>query len=138
MFKSGLGCSNHFETLGFIRSEKAIAYPDIQYHFLPAAIRYDGKAPAAGHGFQLHVGPMRSKSRGHVKITSTQAELAPEIKFNYLSHPDDLPNFRKALRLSREILNQPAMAPFYDYEIQPGPKAKTDSQLDEFIRNEAE
>ena len=120
MFKSGLGASNQFETLGFIRSDKNIPYPDIQYHFLPVAIRYDGTAPAAGHGFQLHVGPMRSKSRGHVKIQSSDPTTAPEIKFNYLSHPDDLPDFRKALRLSREILSQPAMAPFYDYEIQPG------------------
>ena len=138
MFKSGLGASNQFETLGFIRSDKAITYPDIQYHFLPVAIRYDGKAPASGHGFQLHVGPMRSKSRGHVKITSAEAERPPEIKFNYLSHPDDLPDFRKALNLSREILAQPAMAPFYDYEIQPGAEAQTDAQLDEFIRNQAE
>ncbi len=138
MFKSGLGASNHFETLGFIRSDKAIAYPDIQYHFLPVAIRYDGKAPVLGHGFQLHVGPMRSKSRGHVKIISAEPERAPEIKFNYLSHPEDLRDFRKALHLSREILAQPAMAPFYDYEIQPGEEAQSDDQLDEFIRNEAE
>ena len=98
MLKSGLGASNQFETLGLIRSDKAIPYPDIQYHFLPVAIRYDGRAPTAGHSFQLHVGPMRSKSTGHVKITSAEAELDPEIKFNYLSHPDDLPDFRKALR----------------------------------------
>ena len=132
------GASNQFETLGFIRSDKNIPYPDIQYHFLPVAIRYDGTAPAAGHGFQLHVGPMRSKSRGHVKIQSSDPTTAPEIKFNYLSHPDDLPDFRKALRLSREILSQPAMAPFYDYEIQPGADAASDEALDEFIRNEAE
>ena len=138
IFKTGLGASNQFETLGFVRSDKGIAYPDIQYHFLPLAIRYDGKVPAAGHGFQVHVGPMRSKSRGYVKITSAEAERAPEIKFNYLSHPADLPDFRKALRLSREILNQPAMAQFYDYEIQPGAEAQTDAQLDEFIRNKAE
>ena len=138
MFKSGLGASNQFETLGFIRSDKNIPYPDIQYHFLPVAIRYDGTAPAAGHGFQLHVGPMRSKSRGHVKIQSSDPTTAPEIKFNYLSHPNDLPDFRKALRLSREILSQPAMAPFYDYEIQPGADAASDEALDEFIRNEAE
>ena len=81
---------------------------------------------------------MRSKSTGHVKITSVEAELDPEIKFNYLSHPDDLPDFRKALRLSREILAQPAMAPFYNFEIQPGAEAQTDEQPDEFIRNEAE
>ena len=138
MFKSGLGASNQFETLGFIRSDKNIPYPDIQYHFLPVAIRYDGTAPAAGHGFQLHVGPMRSKSRGHVKIQSSDPTTAPEIKFNYLSHPDDLPDFRKALRLSREILSQPAMAPFYNYEIQPGADAASNEELDEFIRNEAE
>ena len=137
-FKSGLGASNQFETLGFIRSDKAVAYPDIQYHFLPVAIRYDGTGPAAGHGFQLHVGPMRSKSRGYVNIRSADPQQAPEIKFNYLSHPDDLPDFRKALRLSREILGQPAMAPFYDHEIQPGTAASTDEHLDEFIRNEAE
>ena len=137
-FKSGLGASNQFETLGFIRSDQDIPYPDIQYHFLPVAIRYDGTAPAAGHGFQLHVGPMRSKSRGHVRIQSADPKQAPEIKFNYLSHPDDLPDFRKALRLSREILNQPAMAPFYAYEIQPGDTAISDEALDAFIRSEAE
>ena len=137
-FKSGLGASNHFETLGFIRSDQDIPYPDIQYHFLPVAIRYDGTAPAAGHGFQLHVGPMRSKSRGHVRIQSADPKQAPEIKFNYLSHPDDLPDFRKALRLSREILSQPAMAPFYAYEIQPGDTATSDEALDAFIRSEAE
>ena len=136
--KQGLGVSNQFETLGFIRSDKGVAYPDIQYHFLPVAIRYDGKAPAAGHGFQLHVGPMRSGSRGYVHITSPDAHTAPEIRFNYLSHPDDLPDFRKALRLTREILNQEALAPFYDYEIQPGAEAVSDDALDDFIRAEAE
>ena len=136
--KQGLGASNQFETLGFIRSDKGVAYPDIQYHFLPVAIRYDGKAPAAGHGFQLHVGPMRSGSRGYVHITSPDAHTSPEIRFNYLSHPDDLPDFRKALRLTREILNQEALAPFYDYEIQPGAEAVSDDALDDFIRAEAE
>ena len=111
-FKKGLGASNQFESLGFIRSDKGISYPDIQYHFLPVAIRYDGKAPAEGHGFQLHVGPMRSKSRGHVHITSSDPQTAPEIRFNYLSHKDDMPEFRKALRLTREILAQPAFDPY--------------------------
>lgn len=137
-FKSGIGASNQFETLGFIRSDKNIPYPNIQYHFLPVAIRYDGTAPTAGHGFQLHVGPMRSKSRGYVKITSPDPYQAPKIKFNYLSHEDDLPEFRKALRLSREILSQPAMMPFYDYEIQPGANAVSDQHLNAFIANEAE
>ncbi len=138
LFKTGIGASNQFETLGFIRSDAGIAYPDIQYHFLPVAIRYDGQAPAAGHGFQLHVGPMRSQSRGHVHIRSKYASIAPEIKFNYLSHPDDLPDFRKTLRLTREILQQPALASYYDHEIQPGAGAVCDSALDDFIRSEAE
>ena len=95
-FKSGLGASNQFETLGFIRSRAGVAYPDIQYHFLPVAISYDGTAPAAGHGFQLHVGPMRSKSRGYVRIRDDRAESAPTIKFNYMSHDDDYRNFAAA------------------------------------------
>ena len=91
--KSGPGATNQFETLGFIRSDKNISYPDIQFHFLPVAIRYDGKAPSEGHGFQLHVGPMRSGSRGHVKINSSDPQKAPTIKFNYMSHEDDFPTF---------------------------------------------
>ncbi len=138
MFKKGIGASNQFETLGFIRSDKGVAYPDIQFHFLPVAIRYDGSAPAAGHGFQLHVGPMRSQSRGHVHINGRDPKTSPEIRFNYLSHKDDLPDFRKALHLTREILAQPALAPYYDYEIQPGEQASSDAALDDFIRNHAE
>ena len=137
-FKSGLGASNQFESLGFIRSDKHIPYPDIQYHFLPVAIRYDGKAPAEGHGFQLHVGPMRSKSRGSVTIQNAEAATAPKIAFNYLSHPDDMPDFRKALRLTREILQQPAFDPYRAHEIQPGDDVTSDEALDAFIRAHAE
>ena len=137
-FKKGLGASNQFESLGFIRSDKNISYPDIQYHFLPVAIRYDGKAPAEGHGFQLHVGPMRSKSRGHVHITSADPHDAPEIRFNYLSHKDDMPEFRKALRLTREILAQPAFDEYRGHEIQPGDDLTSDEALDSFIRAHAE
>ena len=137
-FKSGIGASNQFETLGFIRSDKGISYPDIQFHFLPVAIRYDGKAPADGHGFQLHVGPMRSRSRGHVHLRDADTRTHPEIRFNYLSHPDDLPEFRKALRLSREILAQPAFDAYRGREIQPGADKTSDADLDEFIRNHAE
>ena len=137
-FKKGLGASNQFESLGFIRSDKGISYPDIQYHFLPVAIRYDGKAPAEGHGFQLHVGPMRSKSRGHVHIQNSDPAAAPEIRFNYLSHKDDMPEFRKALRLTREILAQPAFDDYRGHEIQPGDDQTTDDQLDAFIRAHAE
>ena len=137
-FKKGLGASNQFESLGFIRSDKNIPYPDIQYHFLPVAIRYDGKAPAEGHGFQLHVGPMRSRSRGHVHIKDANPATAPEIKFNYLSHEDDMPEFRKALRLTREILAQPAFDEYRGHEIQPGDDMVTDDQLDAFVRAHAE
>ncbi len=137
-FKKGLGASNQFESLGFIRSDKNISYPDIQYHFLPVAIRYDGKAPAEGHGFQLHVGPMRSKSRGHVHIKDTHPATAPEIKFNYLSHKDDMPEFRKALRLTREILSQASFDPYRGHEIQPGDDKVSDEALDAFIREHAE
>ena len=136
--KTGPGTTNHFETLGFIRSDKGVSYPDIQYHFLPVAIRYDGTAPSEGHGFQLHVGPMRSKSRGHVRIKSAEAEDAPEIKFNYMSHPDDWVEFRKCIRLSREILHQSAMDPFRGREIQPGDDATSDDAIDAFIREHAE
>jgi len=136
--KSGPGATNHFETLGFIRSAAGVSYPDIQYHFLPVAIRYDGTAPAEGHGFQLHVGPMRSKSRGHVRIRSSRAEDAPEIRFNYMSHPDDWEEFRRCIRLSREILRQKAMDPFRGREIQPGDEATSDAAIDAFIRDHAE
>jgi len=136
--KSGPGATNQFETLGFIRSDKNILYPDIQFHFLPVAIRYDGKAPSEGHGFQLHVGPMRSKSRGFIKLKSSNPFEAPLIKFNYMSHEEDFPNFRKSLRLSREILSQEALAPFKGEEIQPGDDVISDEGLDEFIKNNCE
>ena len=136
--KSGPGATNQFETLGFIRSDKNILYPDIQFHFLPVAIRYDGKAPSEGHGFQLHVGPMRSKSRGFIKLKSSNPFEAPLIKFNYMSHEDDFSNFRKSLRLSREILGQKALAPFKGEEIQPGDDVISDEGLDEFIKNNCE
>ena len=115
-----------------------MAYPDIQFHFLPVAIRYDGTAPAEGHGFQLHVGPMRSKSRGHVKIMDADISSPPQIKFNYLSHADDWIEFRRCIRLSREIIAQPAMAPFRGHEIQPGDDQTSDAQIDAFIRAQAE
>ena len=138
LFKTGIGASNQFETLGFIRSDKGVAWPDIQFHFLPLAVRYDGKSAASGHGFQLHLGPMRSKSRGTVRIVSPGPASPPEICFNYLSHGDDLADFRKAIRLGREILAQPAFAPFRGAEIQPGADCQSDAGLDEFVRNHAE
>ena len=138
LFKNGLGASNQFETLGFIRSDKNIPYPDIQFHFLPVAIRYDGTAPSEGHGFQLHVGPMRSPSLGFVRIHTSRPEIAPKIKFNYMSHEEDFITFRKALRLSREILNQKALLPYKGSEIQPGDHVISDQALDQFVQEHCE
>ena len=134
----GLGASNQFESCAFIRSAPGVDYPDIQYHFLPIAVRYDGKASAEGHGFQAHVGPMRSKSRGAVTLRSGDARDAPVIRFNYMSHPDDWEEFRRAVRLTREIFAQPAFAPYVKHEIQPGPAHQTDAGIDAFIRAHAE
>ncbi len=134
----GLGASNQFEACAFIRSRAGVDYPDIQYHFLPIAVRYDGKAAAGGHGFQAHVGPMRSKSRGAVTLRSANPADAPRIQFNYMSHPDDWEEFRTCIRLTREIFGQDAFKPFLKAEIQPGVAVQTDAELDEFIRAHAE
>ena len=134
----GLGASNQFEACAFIRSRAGIEYPDIQYHFLPIAVRYDGKVAAGGHGFQAHVGPMRSKSRGSVTLRSADPADHPVIRFNYMSHPDDWAEFRAAIRLTREVFAQPAMAPFVKSEIQPGPSVQTDDEIDAFLREHVE
>jgi choline dehydrogenase len=134
----GLGATNHFESCGFIRSRPGIGYPDIQYHFLPLAVTYDGRSLATEHGFQAHVGPMRSKSRGWVRLKSRDPEAAPEILFNYMSHPDDWTEMRACVRLTREIFQQEAFAPWRGREIQPGEDVQTDDQIDEFIRQHVE
>ena len=108
LFKDGLGATNHFETGGFIRSRPDVPYPDIQYHFLPLAVTYDGSSLAHEHGFQAHVGPMRSKSRGHVRLASADPFEKPKIRFNYLSHPDDVAEFRACVRLTRAVFAQKA------------------------------
>lgn len=138
LFKSGLGATNHFEAAAFVRSAAGIDYPDIQYHFLPAAVRYDGKAAADTHGFQAHVGPMRSKSRGSVTLRSPDPWMMPVIRFNYMSHPDDWSEFRHCIRLTREIFGQDAFAPFRGKEISPGSHVQSDDELDAFIREHAE
>jgi len=138
LFGTGLGATNHFESCGFIRSHAGIDYPDIQYHFLPAAMRYDGKVAFAGDGFQAHVGPMRSKSRGHVRIKSPDANEHPTILFNYMSHPDDWKEFRACVRLTREIFARPAMKPYAGDEIQPGADVQTDAEIDAFIAEHCE
>jgi choline dehydrogenase len=134
----GPGASNQFEACAFIRSKAGVEYPDIQYHFLPIAVRYDGKAVAAGHGFQAHVGPMRSKSRGSVTLRSGNPTDAPVIRFNYMSDPSDWEDFRACIRLTREIFGQEAFRPFLKEELQPGPQYQTDAELDEFLREHVE
>lgn len=138
LFKSGLGATNHFEAAAFVRSAAGVDYPDIQYHFLPAAIRYDGKAAAGTHGFQAHVGPMRSKSRGEIRLRSADPKAPPSIRFNYMSHEDDWRDFRHCIRLTREIFGQDAFAPYRGRELSPGSHVETDDQLDAFIREHAE
>lgn len=136
--KQGLGATNHFESCGFIRSKAGQEWPDIQYHFLPAAIRYDGRSAFKGHGFQLHVGHNKPKSRGHVAIKDTDPRSAPRILFNYLQHPDDVQGFRDAVRLSREVIAQSAMDPYRGDEIQPGARIESDEAIDAFIRANVE
>ena len=136
--RTGPGASNQFESAAFIRSAAGVAYPDIQFHFLPIAVRYDGKAAAEGHGFQAHVGPMRSASRGDVTLRAPDPAAAPRIRFNYMSHASDWADFRTCIRLTREIFAQDAMAPFVRHEIAPGAEAQSDAALDAFIRDHVE
>ena len=138
MFQTGLGATNHFESGGFIRSEAGVKHPDLQYHFLPMAVRYDGKAPATGHGFQAHVGPMRPTSRGRVKIKSANANNAPSILFNYMSTQQDRKEMRAAIRLTREVFAQTAFDRFRGEELSPGPAVQTDAEIDAHIRANAE
>ena len=137
-FKSGLGASNQFESAAFVRSRAGVEYPDIQFHFLPLAVRYDGTAAVRGHGFQAHVGPMRSPSRGLVRLRSADPAEAPSILFNYMSDPQDWRDFRRCVRLTREIMAQPAFRDFAGAEIQPEAGARSDDEIDAFIREHAE
>ena len=137
-FKKGMGASNQFESAAFIRSRAGIPYPDIQYHFLPIAVRYDGQAAAEGHGFQAHVGPMRSKSRGRVSLRSANPADNPKIVFNYMSHPEDWEEWRRCIRLTREFFAQDAFKPFVKHEIQPGADVQSDAEIDAFVREHGE
>lgn len=136
--RTGPGASNQFESCAFLRSRAGVQYPDIQYHFLPLAVRYDGKTAAPGHGFQAHVGPMRSPSRGAVTLRSSDPAEAPSILFNYMSDPQDWEDFRTCIRMTREIFDQKAFAPYAGAEIQPGAQAQSDEALDDFIREHVE
>ena len=136
--KTGLGASNQFESAAFIRSRAGVEYPDIQYHFLPMAVRYDGKAAAEGHGFQAHTGPMRSSSRGEITLKSADPNEAPRIFVNYMSTDQDWEDFRTCIRLTREIFSQDAFNDHVKHEIQPGNALQTDDEIDSFIREHAE
>jgi choline dehydrogenase len=136
--RRGHGATNHFESAGFVRSAPGVDYPDIQFHFLPAAIRYDGRAPAPGHGFQAHVGPMRSKSRGTVRLTGPDPAAAPAIRFNYMSDPQDWADFRRCVRLTREIFAQAPFDAFRGPEIAPGAAVQSDDALDDWLREHIE
>jgi choline dehydrogenase len=136
--RGGLGATNHFEAGGFVRSRAGVRYPDIQYHFLPMAVSYDGSSLAQEHGFQAHVGPMRSKSKGWVRLASPNARDKPRILFNYLSRPDDWVEMRACVRLTREVFAQPAFDRYRGREIQPGADVRTDEQIDAFIREKVE
>ncbi|MEM6306913.1 MAG: GMC oxidoreductase, partial [Pseudomonadota bacterium] len=136
--KTGPGASNAFESAAFVRSNAGVRYPDIQYHFLPIAVRYDGQAAAEGHGFQAHVGPMRSPSRGRVQLTSADPHAAPSILFNYMSTDQDWADFRHCIRLTRDIFGQQAFDPYRGKEIQPGHHMQSDADLNDFIRDHVE
>lgn len=136
--RTGPGASNQFESAAFIRSQAGVDYPDIQYHFLPIAVRYDGQAAAEGHGFQAHVGPMRSPSRGAVTLRSADPKEAPRIVFNYMAHEKDWRDFRTGIRLTRELFTQEAFTPYYKHEIQPGADVRRDDELNDFIRQHVE
>ena len=138
LFRTGLGATNHFESCAFIRSRPGIQWPDIQYHFLPGAISYDGKLAVKGHGFQVHVGPNKPKSRGSLSITSNDPMAKLKLEFNYMQHPDDREAFRACIRLTREIMAQPAIQQYVENEIQPGEEVQSDDEIDAWIRVNAE
>ena len=138
LFRDGLGATNHFESCGFIRSAAGVRWPDIQYHFLPAAMRYDGRGALDGHGFQVHVGPNKPRSRGTVRICSADAGDKPRIRFNYLQDHRDVASWRRCIRLTREILAQAALDPYRGREVQPGPGVETDDAIDAWVREQVE
>ncbi len=134
----GEAATNHFEAGGFIRGNDQLEYPNIQYHFLPIAIRYDGSAPAAGHGYQVHVGPMNTDVRGHVKIKSSDPSEYPSVLFNYLSTEQEKREWVEAIRKTREIMTQPSFDEFRGDELAPGIQAQTDEEILDFVANEGE
>src|SRR5690242_1168580 len=140
--RSGVGASNHFEAGGFIRSNDRVDYPNLMFHFLPIAIRYDGSAPEnlekGAHGYQVHIGPMYADTRGWVRIRSRDPRVHPSLQFNYLSTATDRKEWVEAVRVARDILNQPAFAPYNDGELSPGPSVETDEEILDWVRADAE
>ena len=136
--RSGPGATNHFEGGGFVRSNDDVAYPNLMFHFLPLAIRYDGSAGTPGHGYQVHVGPMYSDARGSITLKSTDPRDHPALRFNYLSTDQDRREWVEAVRVARHLLNQPAMAPYNGGETSPGPGVETDDEILEWVRRDAE
>ena len=137
-FRSGPGATNHFEGGGFARSNEDVAYPNLMFHFLPVAVRYDGSAPEGGHGYQVHIGPMYSDARGTVKAVSADPRVHPALRFNYLSTETDRREWVEAIGVARSILNQPAMAPFNGGELSPGPSVETPEQILEWVARDGE
>jgi len=137
-FRRGPGATNHFEAGGFVRSNDDVGWPNLMFHFLPLAIRYDGSSPAEGHGYQVHVGPMFSDVRGELKIVSTDPREHPSLRFNYLSTPNDRKEWLEAVRTARHILTQPAFEPFNGGELSPGPGVETDEQILDWVARDAE
>ena len=136
--RRGLGATNHFEGGGFARSNEDVDYPNLMFHFLPVAIRYDGSSPTKGHGYQVHIGPMYADTRGWVRIRSRDPRVHPSMQFNYLSTPTDRREWVEAVRVARDILNQPAFAPYNDGELSPGPSVSTDEEILDWVRADAE
>ena len=136
--RTGLGATNHFESCAFIRSKPGVKWPDIQYHFLPGAMRYDGRAAFDGHGFQVHVGYNKPRSRGTIEARTPRVTDKPKIVFNYMQHADDIEAFRACVRLTREIIGQPAMDAYRGSEIQPGEDVQSDEDIDAFVRGAVE
>ena len=136
--RRGLGATNHFEGGGFARSNDDVDYPNLMFHFLPVAIRYDGSSPTKGHGYQVHIGPMYADTRGWVRIKSRDPKVHPSMQFNYLSTPTDRREWVEAIRAARHILNQPAFAPYNDGELSPGPSVETDQEILDWVAADAE
>jgi choline dehydrogenase len=135
---TGPAATNHFEAGGFVRSNDEVGWPNLMFHFLPVAVRYDGSQPAADHGYQVHIGPMTSNARGTVKVRTTNPREKPALQFNYLSTEQDRREWTEAIPVARNILNQPAFEPYNGGELSPGPSVETPEEILDWVRKDAE